>query len=752
MTDRTDWPIKIAFLFTLSLFIYLMMGPIPFIYLESEFFVFWLCFSVAAFAVTQSMILTFSLVRYRQGHQIRDMFFFLLSFDLLLIAFAYLTTHPVFSSILPLIAFREKNRTFIVYLTLLESIGFAIASSKPYAKIRSKQAIAFFIVCGVLVPILCVLTLLVPEFVIITSIPGSGMTTAGIIVAVLGTIAISIAGFRFLRDWRTTQDKIALASGLAVINWVGALLAFPLQSSPFQIIEIVWFTLLTGGFIYIMLAMMIDVVLEPHKILESIITIRNKEIAISEAKYRALIEYSLQGILILESEPLRIIFANNGMSNLLGYSVSELLEFDSKGIDEIIHIDDRETFHDNLREVLEGRIFYPTELQLIRKTSEIVIVEAILASIDFEDEKVVQATFNDITQRHEVMEALYASEQQLDMALYGADLGIWDWDIATNTMLVDWRYAEILGYELGEIKNDYDGWLELIHPDDIDSMKENWQSHVEGNVSLYSSQHRMKRKTGEYIWILERGRILEAAPDGEPERAAGTILDISLIRQAQDQTERAAEIMKLYLDLMGHDITNMLQALLSGLEIMQMLYSEIDSVDIIESMVESIRACNDLIQSIYRTDGLLTTPMMEISFKTEVEKSVYFIQSEFKETTIEIDMLEFPAHIIADSYIQVMIVNLLNNAIIHNSSATKQVWVSLKESKGGYLLTIADNGRGITHERKESLFDPNRRFGGIGVHQARQIVQKYQGWIDVVDRVKDKPHLGASFRVWIPKP
>jgi signal transduction histidine kinase len=79
------------------------------------------------------------------------------------------------------------------------------------------------------------------------------------------------------------------------------------------------------------------------------------------------------------------------------------------------------------------------------------------------------------------------------------------------------------------------------------------------------------------------------------------------------------------------------------------------------------------------------------------------------------------------------------------------VWVSLKESGEGFELAIGDNGQGISGALKTVIFDVSRRYGGVGLHQSKQICDKYRGRIDARNRVKDQPTKGAEFIVWLPK-
>ena len=67
------------------------------------------------------------------------------------------------------------------------------------------------------------------------------------------------------------------------------------------------------------------------------------------------------------------------------------------------------------------------------------------------------------------------------------------------------------------------------------------------------------------------------------------------------------------------------------------------------------------------------------------------------------------------------------------------------------MVAISDNGPGISDTMKASLFDMSRRFGGIGLHQAKQIIEKYGGRIEVHDRVPSAFSKGAEFRLFFLK-
>ncbi|MGY5855161.1 MAG: ATP-binding protein, partial [Candidatus Thorarchaeota archaeon] len=105
----------------------------------------------------------------------------------------------------------------------------------------------------------------------------------------------------------------------------------------------------------------------------------------------------------------------------------------------------------------------------------------------------------------------------------------------------------------------------------------------------------------------------------------------------------------------------------------------------------------------------------------------------------------------ADQFLEQLLGNMIENAIEHNPREERIVWISLRESGEGYEIAIGDNGHGISGSLKTAIFDVSRRYGGVGLHQSKQISDKYGGRIDARDRVKGQPTKGAEFVLWLPR-
>ena len=95
------------------------------------------------------------------------------------------------------------------------------------------------------------------------------------------------------------------------------------------------------------------------------------------------------------------------------------------------------------------------------------------------------SAISDITERKQAEDSRGASEQRLELALWGADLGLYDWDVQSGKAVVNQRSAEIIGYSLDEIEQSFDFWKNLLHPEDGDRALDNVLNHLRGSTDLY---------------------------------------------------------------------------------------------------------------------------------------------------------------------------------------------------------------------------------------------------------------------------
>lgn len=133
--------------------------------------------------------------------------------------------------------------------------------------------------------------------------------------------------------------------------------------------------------------------------------------------------------------------------------------------------------------------------------------------------------FREIKRRKIAEEKLSESRKRLELSLQGANLGTWDWNLKTGQVLVDQRWASMLGYRLPDIKLNSDTISDYVHPDDMSDVTDQIQKHLSGQVSFYEADIRFKTASGGYKWIRAGGQVVEWDEKSQPSRMVGVHLD-----------------------------------------------------------------------------------------------------------------------------------------------------------------------------------------------------------------------------------
>jgi PAS domain S-box-containing protein len=138
----------------------------------------------------------------------------------------------------------------------------------------------------------------------------------------------------------------------------------------------------------------------------------------------------------------------------------------------------------------------------------------------------IVGTGRDITDQKRRERELEELSERLELAIDGANLGVWDWDLTTDGVEFNDNWATMLGYDPDEIGSHLDEWERRVHPADIDAVQTALDEHIAGKTEYYDTEHRMQTAEGEWKWIRDVGKIFERDDDGEPLRAVGIHIDI----------------------------------------------------------------------------------------------------------------------------------------------------------------------------------------------------------------------------------
>lgn len=251
-----------------------------------------------------------------------------------------------------------------------------------------------------------------------------------------------------------------------------------------------------------------------------------------------------------------------------------------------------------------------------RKDGSIINIHLRSSPIDQQDLTAgVTFTALDITERVQAVAAIQKNEKRLQLALDGADLGMWDRDMQTNDIYFSPRYFSMLGYGPVELPHTHETWENLLHPEDKEIVKQHILSCFVKPQAKWSIEFRLRAKNGQYLWILGRGKVVEYAQDGTPLRASGTHLDITDRKKAENEIIRAKEEWTSTFDAMPDIITiqdkdmNIVRANMAAHDFFQTKHGDLNGKRCYELFTGASEPCSEcpLLATLRDTDKHSTT-------------------------------------------------------------------------------------------------------------------------------------------------
>ncbi|MFW9847488.1 MAG: PAS domain S-box protein, partial [Candidatus Thorarchaeota archaeon] len=373
-----------------------------------------------------------------------------------------------------------------------------------------------------------------------------------------------------------------------------------------------------------------------------------------------------------------------------------------------------------------------------------------LTTLDLhEDGESIVSVVRDITIRKKAEEALRRSEASLAEAQKIAHLGNWNWDILTDEVHWSDEVYNIFGVSPQNFSGSYDAFLKFVHPNDRDLVKSSIDRAIT-KQDPYRIEHRIIKPNGEERILHQQSEVIYD-DEGNIIRMIGTVLDITERKRMEKQLQMASRRAMLYLDLMGHDVINQLQIIMSCNALLEQKLGLLENGYLISTINNAVKEIERMVSKARSTELLTEAPLVLRDLLVVMIDCVNAIWEGKNHVIISSEFKVNEAPILADGYLECMLDNLLENAIQHNPSPHPQIWITIQQKHHGYEVSIADNGPGIRGQTKNDLFNPNRRFGGVGLHQVKEIIEKYKGRVEVRDRVPHRPDCGAEFIVWFPE-
>ena len=336
--------------------------------------------------------------------------------------------------------------------------------------------------------------------------------------------------------------------------------------------------------------------------------------------------------------------------------------------------------------------------------------------------------------------ALSDKEAVFRLAMEGTNDGVFDWNIKMGDVFYSDQFASMLGYGPDEFKGTFEDFANKLHPDEEERVKEYVDLYLNGQLSEYSNTFRMKHKSGRWIWINSRAKLI-ADKDGAPARMVGAHTDISAskeyeqrLQDAKTNAENANRAKSDFLVHMSHEIRTPLTTISGVAEILEQNNEGLDEKK--QKLVKVLNTASvtlkDLITEVLDFSKIESGEMeleesgfaLDDAFEHVVsimsaragEKGLEFVfdYEDFKETRFYGDPIR----------LRQILINLIGNATKFTDKGHVHVKALKEERNGNPVLTISveDTGLGIAEDQfdlvferfKQADFSESRKHGGTG--------------------------------------
>ena len=356
------------------------------------------------------------------------------------------------------------------------------------------------------------------------------------------------------------------------------------------------------------------------------------------------------------------------------------------------------------------------------------------------------------------------SQERYQLAVSGTHAGLWDWNILTNEVYYSSSLKEMLGYSPAEFPDHFSSFTNVMHPEDLESVRAALDKHLDLLQNKYDVEFRLRMKSGDYRWFHARGKAVRKK-QGKPYRMVGSIVDVTE-RKLSDEfiVLKNEELLKINEELdrfvysASHDLRAPISSLLGLIEVARLEKDPASIQNLLDMQKRSLQKLDKFIFDIvsYSRNNRVDLEIGRIDFQELLDDT--YDQLQYME---KIKQLKRITEIDEDIFfysdqkrITVILNNLISNAIKYSVSSKSDAFIktTIKKVERGVSIHVVDNGEGIDNEHIHRIYDMFYRASeqsvgsGIGLYIVKEVVQKLKGTIEV----QSKKYQGSEFVVHLP--
>lgn len=412
-----------------------------------------------------------------------------------------------------------------------------------------------------------------------------------------------------------------------------------------------------------------------------------------------------------------------------------------------------------------------------RKDGGLMQVEMTSALIPDSDGQVF-VIFRDITQRKHANEQLQLMAQRLAIATRSAGIGIWEYQLPSNTLVWDAQMHQLYGTRPEEFAGNYADWEQRNHPDDRVRLRQLYLRAVADECE-YHTEFRIVRSDGSIRHLESWADTQINAATGVAERLIGVTWDITERKQseaahlrleAQLRQSQKLEAIGTLASGIAHDFNNILGAILGNIELaLQDIDARHPAVTSMQEIRKAGQRARELIRRIVAFGKPHELNFQPLQLAAVVEDAMKLVRATLP-ATVDINY-QFPANLplvkIDSSQIAQVLLNLCTNAYqaMENQKGRIDITLDLHDfstasllpdtelQPGRYVcLHVKDTGMGIESAIADRIFEPfftTKAVGegsGLGLSIVHNIVRSHAGAITL----ESECGKGTTFHLYLP--
>jgi len=262
-----------------------------------------------------------------------------------------------------------------------------------------------------------------------------------------------------------------------------------------------------------------------------------KELEEAEAKFRSLVEQSMVGVYIVQSD--KFAYVNPRLAELTGYTEAEMIN--KLSVVDIVNPEDRHMVLNKLSQRFQGSVNSMNyQLRGLKKNGEVFYAEVFGSLTQYLGKSAIIGTLIDVTEKNESVKKIEASQKALKISnerfllvSKATNDAVWDWNITDNKIWGNEIFSSFFDMPVGTEVNIED-FIDRLHPQDRDEVMGNMERTLQNKYSTVLEEFRFRTKDDKYLTISDRAYIIYD-DNGAAIRMLGAMQDITEQKRNEQQ-------------------------------------------------------------------------------------------------------------------------------------------------------------------------------------------------------------------------